>query len=63
MTETVTTPEDEAKAAVREQYAMVTAWQGEYGWEPKILDGGDYLVIFVRVSKPRRPDVPYALAL
>jgi len=46
------TPEDEAKAAVHEQYAMVNAQQHEYGWEPKILDVGDYLVIFVRMGKP-----------
>ncbi len=52
MTEAATTPEDEAKATARRQYAMVVAQQGEYGWEPKILDVGDYLVIFVRVAKP-----------
>jgi hypothetical protein len=52
MTEAAATPEDEAKAAARGQYTMVVAQQGEYGWEPKILDVGDYLVIFVRVTKP-----------
>jgi len=52
MTETPTTPEDEAKAAALEQYAMVVAQSDEYGWEPKILDVGDYLVIFVRIAKP-----------
>lgn len=49
-----TTPEDEAKAAVSEQYAMVVAQQHEYGWESKLLDVGDYLVIFVRICKPGR---------
>lgn len=52
MTELAPTPEDEAKAAVSEQYAMVVAQQGEYGWEPKLLDVGDYMVIFVRITKP-----------
>lgn len=49
---TTITPEDEAKAGVMEQYEMVVAQQGEYGWEPALLDAGDYLVIFVRVVKP-----------
>jgi len=52
MTETAASPEDEAKTAVSEQYAAVVAQQEEYGWEPKILDVGDYLVIFVRITKP-----------
>ena len=63
MTETVTTPEDEAKAAVREQYAMVTAWQGEYGWEPKILDARRLPGDLRSDQQARRPDVPHALAL
>jgi hypothetical protein len=52
MTQPAPTPEDEAKAAVSEQYAMVVAQQDEYGWEPKVVDVGDYLVIFVRITKP-----------
>ncbi|HUE60677.1 MAG TPA: hypothetical protein VMO88_13945 [Acidimicrobiales bacterium] len=52
MTAPAPTPEDEAKAAVSEQYAMVIAQQDEYGWEPKAVDVGDYLVIFVRITKP-----------
>lgn len=52
MTQVAATPEDEAKAAARKQYGMVVAQQDEYGWEPKIVDVGDYLVIFVRVTKP-----------
>jgi hypothetical protein len=46
------TPEEEAKTAVYEQYAMVVEQRQEYSWEPKILDPGDYLVIFVRIAKP-----------
>lgn len=51
MIDPAATPEEEAKAATMEQYAMVVAQRDEYGWEPKILDVGDYLVIFVRVIK------------
>jgi hypothetical protein len=46
------TPEDEAKAAVREQYLMVVAQQEEYDWQSALLDVGDYLAIFVRIAKP-----------
>jgi hypothetical protein len=53
MTETVTTPEDEAKAAVAGEYAMVAAQQYEYGWRSTVIDAGDYLVIFVKIEKPR----------
>jgi hypothetical protein len=52
VTDTVMTPEDEAKAAVLGQYEMVFGQRDEYGWEPKILDIGDYLVIFTRFAKP-----------
>ena len=52
MTETVTTPEDEAKAAVAGEYAMVAAQQHEYGWRSTVIDAGDYLVIFVKIEKP-----------
>ena len=53
MTEMVVTPEDEARAAVREQYDMIVAQQKEYGWRAAIVDTGDYLVIFVRIEKPQ----------
>jgi hypothetical protein len=53
MTDMVVTPEDEAKAAVREQYDMVVEQQDEYGWRSAITDAGDYLVIFVRIEKPQ----------
>ena len=49
----VVTPEDEAKAAVHEQYDVVVAQQVEYGWRAVIIDAGDYLVIFVRIEKPQ----------
>lgn len=54
MTEVATaaTPEDEAKTAVLVQYDLVRAQQSEYGWDPALLDAGDYLVIFVRIAKP-----------
>jgi hypothetical protein len=52
VTQPVEVPEDEAKAAVLRQYAMILAQQEEYGWEPAILDADDYLVIFIRVVKP-----------
>ena len=52
MTETVTTSEDEAKAAVAGESAMVAAQQQEYGWRPIVIDAGDYLVIFVKIEKP-----------
>jgi hypothetical protein len=52
MTETAATPEEEAKATVREQYAIVVAQQDEYSWRSKLLDVGDYLVLFVKISKP-----------
>jgi hypothetical protein len=52
MSETTASPEAEAKAAVIEQYTMVEQQQEEYGWEPALLDVGDYLVIFTRFSKP-----------
>src|SRR5262249_14510038 len=52
VTGTAVTPEDEAKAAVLGQYAMVVTQREEYGWEPKIVDVGDYVVIFVRIAKP-----------
>lgn len=47
----MTTPEDEARAAVLAQYDLVVAQQAEYGWEPALLDASDYLVIFVRIAK------------
>jgi hypothetical protein len=47
-----TTPEEESKAAVIEQYRMVEAQQVEYGWSSAITDVGDYVVIFVRIEKP-----------
>jgi len=49
----VVTPEDEARAAVREQHDMVVAQQEEYGWRSAIIDTGDYLVIFVKIEKPQ----------
>ena len=52
MTETATTPEDEAKAAVAGEYAMVAAQQQEYGWRSTVIDAGDYSVIFVKIEKP-----------
>ena len=52
MTDTGVTAEEESKAAAVEQYAMVVAQQDEYGWEPTIIDVGDYVVIFVRIRKP-----------
>jgi hypothetical protein len=52
MTETGATTEDAAEAAASEQYAMVVAQQEEYGWEPKLVDAGDYVLIFVRIVKP-----------
>ena len=52
MIEPVLTPEDEAKTAVAEQYAMVLDQQDEYGWQSKVVDVGDYLVIFVLIMKP-----------
>lgn len=52
MTDTGVTAEEESKAAAVGQYSMVVAQQDEYGWEPKIIDVGDYVVIFVRIRKP-----------
>ncbi len=52
MSTLVPAPEDEAKAAVAIQYAKVASQQGEYGWHPKLLDVGDYLAIFVKITKP-----------
>lgn len=49
----VVTPEDEARAAVREQHDMLVAQQGQYGWRLAVIDAGDYLVIFVRIEKPQ----------
>jgi hypothetical protein len=53
MTEIVVTPEDEARAAVRDQYVMVAAQQEEYGWGAAVIDTGNYLVIFVKIEKPQ----------
>lgn len=53
MTDMVVTPEDESKAAVREQYDMIVAQQDEYGWCVAIVDAGDYLVLFIRIEKPQ----------
>ena len=52
MTDAASTPEDESKGAVAVEYQMLVAQQAEYDWEPKVLDLGDYLVIFVRIVKP-----------
>jgi hypothetical protein len=46
------TAEEESKAAAVEEYGQVEAQRDEYGWEPKIIDVGDYVVIFVRIQKP-----------
>lgn len=35
-----------------EQYQLVAMHQDDYGWRSKVLDAGDYLVVFVRVDKP-----------
>jgi len=52
MTAGAATPEDESKVAVAAQYDMVVAQQEEYGWQSKVIDAGDYVVIFVRYEKP-----------
>ena len=46
------TAEEESKAAAVQQYELIVAQQDEYGWEPKMIDAGDYVVIFVRIQKP-----------
>lgn len=45
------TSEEESKAAVIAQYDLVVAQQDEYGWQSKVIDVGDFLVIFVRITK------------
>jgi len=50
--DTGVTAEEESKAASVEQYGMVVAQQDEYDWEPKSIDAGDYVIIFVRIQKP-----------
>jgi len=52
MNETTASPEAEAKTAVIEQYTMIEQQQEEYGWKTRLLDAGDYLVLFIRYSKP-----------
>ena len=52
MTEPGATPEDESKSAVAEQYGMVVAQQDEYGWQSKVIDAGDYVVVFIKYGKP-----------
>jgi len=63
VTQLVLTPEEEAKAAVLGQYEMLVMQRDEYDWEPKVLDVGDYLALFVRIHQALGTLVPHASAL
>jgi hypothetical protein len=45
------TPEDEAKALARREYELLLEQSDTYGWQTRLVDAGDYLVIFVRIEK------------
>jgi hypothetical protein len=45
------TPEDEAKALARREYGLLVDQSDTYGWQTRLVDAGDYLVIFVRIVK------------
>lgn len=47
----IESPEDEAKEAVLNQYRMILSQREEYEWDTKLLDAGDYFVIFVHIVK------------
>lgn len=45
------TPEDEAKALARREYGLLLEQSDTYGWQTRLVDAGDYLVMFVRIEK------------
>ena len=45
------TPEEEAKALAAREYELLLAQSGTYGWQTRVVDAGDYLVIFGRIEK------------
>ncbi|MHB8420112.1 MAG: hypothetical protein ACYDCL_18710 [Myxococcales bacterium] len=48
----MSSPEEASKVLVREEYALLEQNTGNYNWETRAVDCGDYLVIFVRIPKP-----------
>ncbi len=55
------TPEDEAKALAHREYELLVEQSDTYGWRTRLVDAGDYLVIFVRIEKS--PDLAFVLKL
>jgi len=49
-TETEVTPEEESKALVREEFEQLLAQSDFYGWSLRLLDAGDFYVMFVRMT-------------
>jgi hypothetical protein len=43
------TPEEESKALVRDEYDKLVAQSDFYGWTLRLVDAGDFYVIFVRL--------------
>lgn len=44
-------PEEESKSLVRDEYERLVAQSDFFGWDLRLLDAGDYCVIFARVVK------------
>jgi hypothetical protein len=42
-------PEEESKALVRGEYERLVAQSDFFGWTLRLVDGGDFYVIFVRI--------------
>ena len=49
---TTATPEELSKVLVKQQYSMIEAHASYLGWDCRLEDYGDYLVLYVRIVKP-----------
>ncbi len=43
------TPEEESKALVRDEYERLVAQSDFFGWTLRLVDAGDFYVVFVRI--------------
>jgi hypothetical protein len=45
-------PEEESKSLVRDEYEMLVAQSEFFGWALRLVDAGDYYVVYVQIVKP-----------
>lgn len=47
----IASPEERSKSLVREEHELLLAQRDFFGWDLRLHDAGDYLVLFVRIAK------------